>query len=146
MRFEEVAQTLVADLQALGLHYALIGGFAVSIRTEPRFTRDIDLVVAVDDDDGAESVIRALSEKGYSTLALIEQEIHNQPNRVREAMNNTLIAIGCRNPTLQEKSLAIAQKIGEVYIDHGETSCKTPDATAYIHKTVERKKEKGQWS
>ncbi len=78
-------------------------------------------------------------------LKVIEQDIHQRQNRVREAMNNTLIAIGSRNSALQEKALAVAEKIGEVYVDHGETACKTPEAVSYIHKTVQRKKEKGQW-
>jgi 3-methyladenine DNA glycosylase AlkD len=79
-------------------------------------------------------------------LEVIEQNIHQQQNRVREAMNNTLIAMGSRNSALQEKALAVAQKIGEVYVDHGETACKTPEAIPYIEKTVQRKKEKGQWN
>lgn len=79
-------------------------------------------------------------------LKIIEQDIHQQQNRVREAMNNALIAIGSRNSALQEKALIVAQKIGEVYVDHGETACKTPEATSYIEKTVQRKKEKGQWN
>jgi hypothetical protein len=33
----------------------LVGGLAVSVRTEPRFTRDVDLVVAISDDHAAEA-------------------------------------------------------------------------------------------
>jgi predicted nucleotidyltransferase len=62
----------VAD--ALGLRFALVGGFAVSVRAEPRFTRDIDLVVAVDDDSTAESVVRLLLEAGHTLVANVEQE------------------------------------------------------------------------
>ena len=36
-------------------HLALIGGLAVSARTEPRFTRDADLAVAVTSDAEAEA-------------------------------------------------------------------------------------------
>jgi hypothetical protein len=32
----------------------VVGGLAVSARTEPRFTRDVDLVIAVSDDQSAE--------------------------------------------------------------------------------------------
>ncbi len=35
MRFEQAALAVVSDLDALGLKHALIGGFAVSIRTAP---------------------------------------------------------------------------------------------------------------
>ena len=36
------------DLDTLGVGWALIGGFAISARTEPRFTRDVDIAVAVE--------------------------------------------------------------------------------------------------
>ena len=77
-----------------------------------------------------------------SHLATIENEIHTRKNRVRDAMNSAVIAIGIRNPKLEKKALAVAKRIGQVEVDHGETSCKTPDATAYIHKTLERKRKK----
>lgn len=45
-RFEATARRVTVDLQALDLRAALVGGFAVSVRAEPRFTRDLDLAVA----------------------------------------------------------------------------------------------------
>jgi 3-methyladenine DNA glycosylase AlkD len=74
-------------------------------------------------------------------LATIERDIHGSPNRVRHEMNNALIAIGIRNPALQEKAEAAAARIGKVDVDHGETGCKTPEAIGYIRKTVERKRK-----
>jgi hypothetical protein len=44
--------------------WALIGGLAVSIRVEPRFTRDIDIAVAVADDVAAEALVADLSASG----------------------------------------------------------------------------------
>jgi len=78
-------------------------------------------------------------------LKIIEKDIHQRLNRTRQAMNNALIAIGIRNPALMEKALIIADKIGEIDVDHGETSCKTNFAPEYIHRTVERKKSRGEW-
>lgn len=75
-------------------------------------------------------------------LIEIETSIHRQKNRVREAMNNALIAIGIRSDSLQAQALQVAQAIGPVDVDHGETNCQTPDAAAYILKTVARKKSK----
>ena len=43
-------------LDSLGRDYALVGGLAVSIRAEVRFTRDVDVAVAVDSDAEAESL------------------------------------------------------------------------------------------
>lgn len=89
------------------------------------------------------SVTPALPDEYFEPyLTLIEREIHTQKNRVREAMNNALIAIGVRGGTLEQHALAVAATIGTVQIDHGETNCKTLDATAYIHKTLQRRKAK----
>jgi 3-methyladenine DNA glycosylase AlkD len=76
--------------------------------------------------------------EGY--LAVIERDLHAEKNWVRNAMNNALIAIGIRNPALEEKAVAVAARIGKVEVDHGDTGCKTPDAVPYIKKAVERKK------
>lgn len=75
-------------------------------------------------------------------LQQIEKQIHTRPNFTRNAMNSALIAIGLRSPTLQEKALASAGRIGKVVVDHGQTSCKTPDAAAYILKAANRKAAK----
>lgn len=73
-------------------------------------------------------------------LAKIEREVHASANRARYAMNNAVIAIGVYRPTLTEPSLEAAGRIGPVEVDHGETSCKTPDAASYIRRTLERGK------
>ncbi len=80
-------------------------------------------------------------------LDRIEKQIHNQPNRVRYAMNNALIAIGTYNATYHDRAIAVAKRIGPVEVDHGETNCKTPDAVTYIPKSYawkERKRKKGR--
>lgn len=65
---------VVADLDAIGARYALVGGFAVAVRAEPRFTRDVDFAVAVPDDAAAEALVRALSARGYGVTTLVEQD------------------------------------------------------------------------
>lgn len=62
----ETLRQAAADLNRLGLHWALVGGFAVSARAEPRFTRDIDIAVAVANDGAAEHVVRSLIGSGYT--------------------------------------------------------------------------------
>ncbi|EJQ80762.1 DNA alkylation repair protein [Bacillus toyonensis] len=71
-------------------------------------------------------------------LEEIKVHIHNEKNRKREAMNSALIAIGIRNEALEQQAIEIAREIGKVKIDHGATSCKTPDAEPYIKKARER--------
>ena len=81
--FESSARRTAQHLTSLGLPYALVGGFAVSVWCEPRFTRDIDLVVSVSDDDVAEATIRALVREGYQVLATVEQEVAGRLATVR---------------------------------------------------------------
>ena len=73
-------------------------------------------------------------------LATVEAEIHGRKNRVRDAMNYALIAIGMRNKALEKRAIAAARRIGPVEVDHGETGCKTPEAVAYIRKAAARKR------
>lgn len=62
------------ELDRRRVRYALVGGLAVSVHTEPRFTRDVDLAVAVTDDEEAEAVVRSLVGAGYVVGASTEQE------------------------------------------------------------------------
>jgi len=39
---------------------------------------------------------------------------------------------------LKKEAIAAAGRIGKVEVDHGKTSCKTPDAAAYIKKASAR--------
>ena len=60
-----------------------MGGLAVSARTEPRFTRDVDVAVAVPGDPEAEALVRSLSGSGYLVLAQVEQEDTRRLAQVR---------------------------------------------------------------
>ncbi len=75
-------------------------------------------------------------------LATIERDIQVRQNRVKHAMNMALIAIGTRNDKLQKQALAVAKRIGKVVVDHGDTSCKTPEAADYILKVTEHRKKR----
>jgi predicted nucleotidyltransferase len=58
-----------------GVHpWALVGGLAVSVRVEPRFTRDIDLAVAVKDDRAAEQLVADLTAAGFGLRLTLEQQ------------------------------------------------------------------------
>jgi hypothetical protein len=63
---EEGLLRLQADLNALGLRWALVGGVAVSIRAEPRTTRDLDVAVSVSGDQEAEKISFLLKLRGYT--------------------------------------------------------------------------------
>jgi hypothetical protein len=61
------------DLVDEAIPHALVGGLAVSLRSEPRFTRDADVALSVQGDTEAERLVRRLQGRGYRVAALIEQ-------------------------------------------------------------------------
>jgi hypothetical protein len=65
----QVRDELISDQVA----FAVVGGLAVSARAEPRLTRDVDVAVAVADDQDAEAVIRRMLARGYRVTATVEQ-------------------------------------------------------------------------
>ncbi|WP_349826963.1 nucleotidyl transferase AbiEii/AbiGii toxin family protein [Brevibacterium litoralis] len=80
---DHVLERIAADLEDLGVPWALIGGIAVSFRSEPRFTKDVDLAVAVSDDVEAESIVNRLSVRGYALSGFVEQDYVNRLATVR---------------------------------------------------------------
>ncbi len=72
--------------------YCGVGGLAVSARTEPRTTRDVDIAVAVDDDSAAGGLIFALQQRGYSVVTVIEQQALGRLATVRLEPPGTRIA------------------------------------------------------
>jgi hypothetical protein len=70
-------------LAQLGRRFALVGGLAVSVRAEVRFTRDVDIVVLVADDAEAESLTYHLRSAGYSAVASVEHQTQRRLSTVR---------------------------------------------------------------
>lgn len=58
---EEALLDVTARLKRLGVSHALVGGLAISIRAEVRFTRDVAIAIAVDSDADVERITRALA-------------------------------------------------------------------------------------
>jgi len=71
------------ELLRLGRRFALVGGLAVSVRAEVRFTRDVDIAVVVADDSEAESLTNELRSAGYTAVASVEHETHHRLSTVR---------------------------------------------------------------
>ena len=74
MTIEAALRRTMAELSGTACPFALVGGLAVSARTEPRFTRDVDLAVALATDEEAEALIHRLRVAGCSIDALLEQQ------------------------------------------------------------------------
>jgi len=73
-------------------------------------------------------------EKLAAMLIRAGKTIHSQPNRVRYAMNNFVIAAGISYLPLHTEAVRIAEQIGSVSVNMGTTSCKTPNALQSIQK------------
>ena len=79
----EVLKEAGRHLDRAGFRWALVGGLAVAIHAEPRLTRDVDLAVAVADDQQAESLIYELQQRGYQVIASIEQDARQRLATIR---------------------------------------------------------------
>ena len=68
----KLGKTLRALLDASprGRGIALVGGLAVSARTQPRFTRDVDFAIAVNNDtlewNRAQQAVALIQQRGFS--------------------------------------------------------------------------------
>ena len=80
---ESVLRRVHRDLTDARIAFALVGGLAVSARTEPRFTRDADFAVALPGDAEAEALIRNLRGQGYQVHAVVEQDAGGRLATVR---------------------------------------------------------------
>lgn len=71
---EQALVDVAARLTRLGVPHALVGGLAISIRAEVRFTRDVDLAIAVDSDAHLDRITRALAGEGFVLVTVVEQD------------------------------------------------------------------------
>lgn len=69
-----------------------------------------------------------------SYLQLIQRTIHQEENRVRYCMNQFVIVVGGYMKELTAKAKEIANSIGTITVDMGNTACKVPQAAQYIEK------------
>jgi hypothetical protein len=85
---EEALRRVCGDLSATGVRFALIGGLAVSARTEPRFTRDADLAVALGSDPEVEALMFELRGRGYRVASVVEQDAVGRLATVRLTLSD----------------------------------------------------------
>ncbi len=74
MKLAAVLRDLATHLTQIDARFALVGGIATSARAEPRFTRDVDVAVAVADDKEAEGLLFQLRQLGYVVIATVEHD------------------------------------------------------------------------
>lgn len=73
-------------------------------------------------------------------LRQINNDIHTSLNRVRYTKNGFMISVGAYITALTETALQVAEHIGKVQVNVGETGCKVPLATDYIKKVIEKER------
>ena len=72
-RLFDTLRVVAQTLDELEKPWALVGGLALSVYVQPRFTADIDIAVAVDSDEEAEQLLHALQARGFVIDTVIEQ-------------------------------------------------------------------------
>ena len=88
---DSALRAIAADLRSQSVGFALVGGLAVSAWVEPRFTRDADLAISVEDDAHAERLVATLRTHGYSVLALGEQQAIGRLATVRLEKGDAIV-------------------------------------------------------
>jgi hypothetical protein len=83
-----------------------------------------------------QTVTKKVLRSWASLLTHVKQNIHKSHNRVRYKMNGFVISVGCYVTSLSEQARKVAEAIGKVEVDVGNTSCKVPSAPEYIDKVV----------
>lgn len=71
-------------------------------------------------------------------LDTVKEHIHEERNRVRYVMNSFVISVGTYVPTLTQEAKQVAESIGKVHVDVGNTACKVPLAKDYIKKVEDK--------
>lgn len=71
---QEYVKRVAEHLRGLGVHFAVVGGIAVSLRTVERFTKDVDFALSVKGDEDAEEIVESLRNAGFRIAMFLERE------------------------------------------------------------------------
>lgn len=111
--------SVAADLEDLQQPFALVGGLAVSIQAEVRFTRDVDLAISTMTDHDTETLVNRLRAKHYAVAAIVEQEATGRLATVRlRSSSGTVVDLLAASCGIEPEIVARANtmKIGSAAI------------------------------
>jgi Nucleotidyl transferase AbiEii toxin, Type IV TA system len=108
---DRALRTIVADLRSQRVGFALVGGLAVSAWVEPRFTRDADLAISVEDDAAAEQLVANLRLGGYVVLATVEQEAVGRLATVRLENGDAVVDLLFASSGIEPEIVAAAAPV-----------------------------------
>ncbi len=123
---EAVLGDVANRLRDRGVPFALVGGLAVSIRSEVRFTRDVDLAVAVSSDAAMEVLVRGLAVVGYRSVAIVEHEVRKRLATARlESPSGVLVDLLAASCGIESEVVARAGRVaiegaGEIPVARAE--------------------------
>jgi hypothetical protein len=123
---EAVLQDIVSNLRRLGRPFALVGGLAVSLRAEVRFTRDVDLAVAAPDDADMERLVYELRDAGYVAIAVVEHQERKRLSTVRLASPSGMVvdllaaSSGIEAEVVARATAVSFEEIGEIPVARAE--------------------------
>lgn len=113
-------------LHEMGQAFALVGGLAVSVRAEVRFTRDVDLAVAIADDSAAETLVYQLRDAGYQVVATVEHETQDRMATARlcgsagVVVDLLLASSGIEGEVVERATLVDFPGVGEIPVARAE--------------------------
>jgi len=73
MKVEKDFREFIALLNRHDVHYLIIGGFAYSFYAEPRYTKDIDILIE-QSKKNAKKILDALKDFGFTDIGLTEKD------------------------------------------------------------------------
>jgi hypothetical protein len=117
---------IVRQLRRLEKPFALVGGLAVSLRAEVRFTRDIDLAVAASDDADMERLVYELRDAGYVAIAVVEHQERQRLSTVRLASPSGIVvdllaaSSGIEAEVVARATAVSFEQIGEIPVARAE--------------------------
>jgi hypothetical protein len=110
------------ELDRRGQPFALVGGLGISIRGEVRFTRDVDLAIAVSGDAETEALVLSLGTSGYTVVAVVEQEAMKRLATVRLKSPSTIVVdLIAASSGIEAEVVARAEAVSLDPLDKGAT-------------------------
>jgi predicted nucleotidyltransferase len=123
---EKALAAAARDLTTTGKRFALVGGLAVSVRAEVRFTRDVDFAVAVADDADAEALVFALRAREYRPVASVEHDTLKRLATIRllspagVKIDLLFASSGIEHETVERATVVSLPVVGDIPIARAE--------------------------
>ena len=98
----------------------------MSVRSEVRFTRDVDLAVAVSTDGEMEALVRNLASAGYRSVAIVEHEVRQRLATARlESPSGLLVDLlaascGIESEVVARANLVPIESVGDIPVARAE--------------------------